>query len=156
MRNYLRADDEGLRIAASDPGSATTYQHQTALGTEFYVNGIMRNRINADGMRLYVPASGGGRTESASFLSSLVELAKNSASAVIKMCSGLMEFSYTAASGTETGSGNITSSDGFKIEADPKSVDGTKGQTSTLRWPPNALRYDAPYAASHADTTDRW
>lgn len=51
--NYIVADSSGIKIADSNPASSTTYQHQTSSGTDFVVNGGVRNRVNADGMTLY-------------------------------------------------------------------------------------------------------
>lgn len=37
--NYIAVDDTGIRIAQSNPATATTYQHQTATETEFFIDG---------------------------------------------------------------------------------------------------------------------
>lgn len=50
--NYIQADETGIRIANANPGTATTYQHQTATDTEFIVDGESRLLISGDGQRI--------------------------------------------------------------------------------------------------------
>lgn len=49
--NYISADSTGIRIANSNPATATTYQHQTATETEFIVSGVSRAEISGGGAR---------------------------------------------------------------------------------------------------------
>ena len=57
--NYIRIDPEsGIRIASSNPDTATTYQRQTATETEFVVNDALRNRIDSSGMELFIGKTG--------------------------------------------------------------------------------------------------
>lgn len=51
--NYITADSSGIRIASANPATATTYQHQTASSTEYYVGGRLRNRIDANGQQVF-------------------------------------------------------------------------------------------------------
>ena len=51
--NYITADSTGIRIASANPSTATTYQHQTASATEFYVGGVKRNQVDGTGMTVY-------------------------------------------------------------------------------------------------------
>lgn len=94
--NYIYASSDGIKIANASPSSATTYQHQTATGTDFVVAGAVRNRINGNGMTLY---DGNGTADSnivANFAANLVELGKGSTDAVIKFCNGMGDISYNA------------------------------------------------------------
>ena len=51
--NYISIDPvSGIRIADANPGTTTTYQHQTATETEFVVNNVSRTRIGSDGLRI--------------------------------------------------------------------------------------------------------
>lgn len=49
--NHIKIDTDGIRIANASPSIATTYQHQTADGTEFVVDGVSRGEIAGDGAR---------------------------------------------------------------------------------------------------------
>lgn len=94
--NYIYASSDGIKIANASPSSATTYQLQTASGTDFVVAGAVRNRINGNGMTLY---DGNGVADSnivAYFAANLVELGKGSTDAVIKFCNGMGSVSYDA------------------------------------------------------------
>lgn len=94
--NYIVANSSGIKIANASPSSATTYQLQTASGTDFVVAGAVRNRINGNGMTLY---DGNGVADSnivAKFAANLVELGKGSTDAVIKFCNGMGDISYNA------------------------------------------------------------
>jgi len=91
--NYIVADSSGIKIADANPASSTTYQHQTSSGTDFVVNGGVRNRVNADGMTLY---DGSGVADSnifAKFASQLIELGRNSINSIIKLCNGVGKIS---------------------------------------------------------------
>ena len=50
--NYIAVDSTGIRIANTNPSTATTYQHQTATETEFVVDGESRAEIGGSGVRL--------------------------------------------------------------------------------------------------------
>ena len=50
--NYIHADSSGIRIASANPGTATTYQHQTATSTEFVVGGTSMAEFSGSGARL--------------------------------------------------------------------------------------------------------
>lgn len=50
--NYISADSTGIRIANSNPSTATTYQNQTATETEFIVDGVSMTKIGGDGVRV--------------------------------------------------------------------------------------------------------
>ena len=56
--NHFRQDATGLRIANADPATATTYQHQTATSTEFVVGSAKRTVVDANGLTVYLGASG--------------------------------------------------------------------------------------------------
>ena len=51
-RNYIRADESGIRIANAAPDEATTYQHQTATSTEFVVDGMVAASFGSDGAQM--------------------------------------------------------------------------------------------------------
>ena len=50
--NYIAVDDTGIRIAQSDPATATTYQHQTATETEFFIDGDSVASFGGTGTRI--------------------------------------------------------------------------------------------------------
>ena len=50
--NYITADSTGIKIASSDPSQATTYQHQTATNTEYYINSEKLADIGGNGIIL--------------------------------------------------------------------------------------------------------
>lgn len=50
--NYISADSSGIRIASSNPATATTYQHQTATETEFVVDGASMAEFGGSGARI--------------------------------------------------------------------------------------------------------
>lgn len=50
--NYISVDSTGIRIANSNPATATTYQHQTATNTEFVVNNESMGEFSGDGVRI--------------------------------------------------------------------------------------------------------
>ncbi len=121
--NHLHFDtNTGLKIAASSPETATTYQQMTATSTGYYIAGVLRNLLNAAGMKLF-DSSG---NESAVFTDSLIELAKNSASAVIKMCAGRLSISHGTSSGWGTGESRIESEDNIRMRGHVTSLDGTQ------------------------------
>lgn len=121
--NHLHFDtNTGLKIAASSPETATTYQQMTATSTGYYIAGVLRNLLNAAGMKLF-DSSG---NESAVFTDSLIELAKNSASAVIKMCAGRLSISHGTSSGWGTGESRIESEDNIRMRGHVTSTDGTQ------------------------------
>lgn len=62
--NYIYAGSDGIKIANADPEHADTYQKQTADSTEFYVDGVKRNSVSGDGMKVY---DSDGSTEVAKF-----------------------------------------------------------------------------------------
>lgn len=95
--NYIVADSSGIKIADANPASSTTYQHQTSSGTDFVVNGGVRNRVDSTGMTLY---NGSGTSDAnivAKFTEALIEIGKNSTSTVIKFCGGVASLTYTTA-----------------------------------------------------------
>lgn len=63
--NYITADANGIKIHMS--GNNTTYQHQTASGTTFYVSGKKRSTVGADGLTVYIGDTAGSETDVASF-----------------------------------------------------------------------------------------
>ena len=50
--NYIYAGSNGIKIANSNPATATTYQHQTATKTEFFVGGASACEFGASGARI--------------------------------------------------------------------------------------------------------
>ena len=50
--NYISADSTGIRIANANPSTATTYQHQTATETEFFVSGTSVGQFGGSGARI--------------------------------------------------------------------------------------------------------
>lgn len=119
--NHLRFEaNTGLKIAASNPDTATTYQLMTATSTGYYISGVLRNLLGALGMKLF--DSNGN--ESNFFGDGLIELGKNTAAAVIKMCAGLLEIKHNAASGLRPSYGSIKAADGLYIESTPSSENG--------------------------------
>lgn len=50
--NYISVDQTGIRIADSNPATATTYQHQTATNTAFVVNNESMGEFSGNGVRI--------------------------------------------------------------------------------------------------------
>jgi hypothetical protein len=50
--NYITADSTGIRIANTNPTTATTYQHQTATETEFVVEGKSMGSFSGTSVRI--------------------------------------------------------------------------------------------------------
>lgn len=92
--NYISMTGSGIKIANANPSTATTYQLQTSTGTDFVVANAVRNRVNADGMTLYDGSGVADGNIVAKFANKLIELGKNAADAVIKLCNGKLELSY--------------------------------------------------------------
>lgn len=95
--NYIVADSSGIKIADANPASSTTYQHQTSSGTDFVVNGGVRNRVDSTGMTLYDGSGTSDENIVAKFTEALIEIGKNSTSTVIKFCGGVASLTYTTA-----------------------------------------------------------
>ena len=88
--NYISMSGNGIKIANANPSSATTYQLQTATGTDFVVANAVRNRVNADGMTLYDGEGVADGNIVAKFANKLIQLGKNAADAIIELCNGKM------------------------------------------------------------------
>lgn len=58
--NYITADSNGIKIHMTN--NSTTYQHQTASGTTFYVNSLKRSEVSGDGLKVYVGDTAGSET----------------------------------------------------------------------------------------------
>ena len=56
--NYISTDSSGIKIANANPATATTYQHQTASATEYYVNGAKRSKVGGTGLEVFDGDSG--------------------------------------------------------------------------------------------------
>lgn len=94
-------DNNGVKV--HDSGDTSNYLHLTSSGTDIYVAGSLAAR----------------------FAASLIELGRNSASSVIKMCAGMLTITTTAATGSSPGSSDIDSQGGLHLTGHPKSSDGT-------------------------------
>ena len=51
--DHIYSDGTSIKIAHTNPSGAMTYQLQTASATEYYVDGKLRTRVNADGMEVF-------------------------------------------------------------------------------------------------------
>lgn len=54
--NYITADTNGIKVHMA--GESTTYQHQTASGSTFYVSGKKRSDVSGDGLKVYIGDAG--------------------------------------------------------------------------------------------------
>lgn len=130
--NYIYASSDGIKIANASPSSATTYQLQTASGTDFVVAGAVRNRINGNGVTLY---DGNGVADSnivAKFASKLIELGKNAPDAIIRLCGGKLDLTYFHDTDTGIQYGSLYSQNYMRVLSgtDSPSGDAAYGSVS--------------------------
>ena len=108
--NYIVADSSGIKIADSDPANATTFLHLASTFLDFVRGGSSMLKAWVDGAvaKVRVGAESGfntltdnegiklrnGTTVLGQFATNLIELGKNSTSAVIKLCGGVGKIEY--------------------------------------------------------------
>ena len=108
VENYVTATTDGIKIHMA--GNSTTYQHQTANATTFYVGGKKRSQVGATGMQVFVGDTAGQEVSVASF-GSTTRIGKASEAHVVVKPTYLME---TTPSGTNLFEvGRILDDDGY-------------------------------------------
>lgn len=116
--NYITADTDGIKIHMQD--NSTTYQHQTASGTTFYVNGKKRSTVGADGLRVYVEST---ETEVASFTADGAQIGASDSTHTVIDAVGLIAYAADGTTLFEAASSGTTEETSASILYANKGID---------------------------------
>ena len=136
VENYITADSSGIKIHMA--GNSTTYQHQTADATTFYVGSKRRTKVGATGLQVYVD-SGNDADLAASFTADGAQIGKSGESHILQDYHSLQMVDKE---------GNTY----FHV-SDMRGTDGAAEITDTFSGNGSTKRYSLSFTAANTDYT---